>query len=153
MNCEEFRDRISAVMDGESSAEEKEALLAHRAGCTECDSYAAEIEKVDEILRAEPLPELPPELVERLKEIELEWTVPYVSWRPYVRDYLITAAAAIAVLSVSMMGAGYWRDIAIALIPAVAWASLLVRLTVKGVVPAGVDMLDARAVTLAHRPA
>ncbi len=153
MNCEEFRDKVSALIDGELPEDARKEMLAHRAACAECNRYATEIEHVDEILRAEPLPELPPELVERLKVIELEWTVPYVSWRPYVRDYLISAAAAIAVLSVSMMGAGYWRDIAIALIPAVAWASLLVRLTVKGVVPAGVDMLDARAVTLAHRPA
>ncbi len=153
MNCEEFRDKISALIDGELPEEERKEMLAHRTACAECDRYATEIEHVDEVLRAEPLPDLPPELVEKLKKIELEWTVPYVSWRPYVKDSLISAAAAVVVFTVSMMGAGYWRDIAIALIPAVAWAMVLARFTLKGLVPASIGLLEARALTLAHRPA
>lgn len=151
MNCEEFRMKVSAVIDGEISAGEKEALLSHRAACAACDWYFSEMEKVDAILRAQPLPELPPDLVARLKEIELEWTVPYVPWGSYVRDFVISAVAAAAILLVSTMGAEYWRDIAITLIPAAAWAAVLVRFTEKSVVPAGVGLLEARAFRLAQR--
>ncbi len=151
MNCEEFRDKVSALIDGELPRGQREEMLAHRAACADCDRYATEIEKVDEILRAHPLPEIPPELIERLEQIELDWTVPYVSWRPYVRDYLISAAAALGVLLISEMGAGYWSDIAVALIPAFAWAAFLVRLGVKRIVPASARLLAARALTLAHR--
>lgn len=151
MNCEVFRKKVSAVIDNEISTDERKNLLAHRAECVACDRYATEIEKVDAILRAQTFPELPPDLVARLKEIELEWTVPYVPWGPYVRDYLITVAGAVAILFVSMMGPGYWRDIAVTLIPAVAWAAVLVRLTVKGVVPAGAGLLEARELILAHK--
>ncbi len=144
MNCEEFKDKVSPMIDGELSEEEKGEFTAHRAGCASCDSYASEIEKVDALLKGAPLPDLPPELVDRLKEIELEWTVPPVRWGPYVREYLISVAAVAAVLFVSTMGAGYWKDVALTLIPAVAWAAVFVRLTVNGVVPAGFRILEAR---------
>src|SRR5512143_1044995 len=124
MNCEEFRTKVSAVIDGEVSAEEKEAFLEHRADCAACFRFASEIEKVDGILRAHPLPELPPDLVERLGEIEREWTVPPVPWGPYVRVYIISAVAAGAVIVGSMVSAEYWRALAATLIPAVAWAAV-----------------------------
>ena len=150
MNCKEFKEKVSPMIDGMLSTTEEQEFLTHRAGCAKCDRYAVGIEKVNALLKAHPLPELPPELVQRLGEIELAETVPEIPWGPYVRNFLIAGGGAAAVLSVATLGPGYWRDIVITIIPAVGWAAVLVRLNLKRIIPAGFSLLEARSLTLAH---
>ena len=149
MKCAEFESRFFLMLDGVLSRSEKKEMLAHRASCPACARYAAEYEKADELFRGYIYPELPPGLVQKLKEIELAETIPQVPWWPYATKLLIACATAAAVLGVGMIEAGPWKEAAMMLIPSVGWAAILMQLNVAKFIPGALKLLEARKVNLA----
>ena len=58
MTCDEYRELISAAMDGEADEEQLRALNAHLSECEECSEYAAELREISELLRSDlPVPD------------------------------------------------------------------------------------------------
>jgi anti-sigma factor RsiW len=69
MTCEEIREALSAVLDGESSSEERERVEAHLAICAACREADAELRAAMEGIRGLPRFE-PPARIRRKVMVE-----------------------------------------------------------------------------------
>jgi anti-sigma factor RsiW len=59
MNCDNWREDLSASIDGELPAGQRSALAAHLRGCPECRRLLRDFEETTALLRAEPVPAAP----------------------------------------------------------------------------------------------
>ena len=75
--CEEVQAELSAYLDGELTAQEKQALDAHLCLCNECNRVLAELELVRSSLSALPKVKAPPKLAHKVQtEINREASAP-----------------------------------------------------------------------------
>jgi anti-sigma factor RsiW len=68
MDCEEYRELISARQDGELSTEEEKKLINHLRHCPGCHEYAGDIEKLNEAMAAWPVEAFPLEIEHNILE-------------------------------------------------------------------------------------
>jgi len=86
MDCGTARELISAIADGESTADERALVGAHRSGCTACDTFGADVALLDRQLRirpAEPVPDLVAAVTARARPARLGrggWLRPALAW-------------------------------------------------------------------------
>jgi predicted anti-sigma-YlaC factor YlaD len=86
VRCEDARMAMSAVADGEATAEEGAAVAAHAATCPECAVYRAALERLDRRIRirpAEPVPDLVGSVTARARPARLGrggWLRPALAW-------------------------------------------------------------------------
>ena len=67
MECDDFRDALSARLDGEDPGLPTEALDAHLAGCRSCTAWSEELAALHRMVRvrtAEPVPDLTARIVD-----------------------------------------------------------------------------------------
>ncbi len=65
MRCEQTRDRIGALVDGELAAGEREAVIQHASECAECGNYRNELVRMrDHLQQAREI--APPKLLDRV---------------------------------------------------------------------------------------
>ncbi|MCK4605908.1 MAG: zf-HC2 domain-containing protein [candidate division Zixibacteria bacterium] len=64
MNCEQYRELISARVDGEIESEELDALEAHLEQCPECAAFARQVKQLQELAADSPLVLMPSEVEE-----------------------------------------------------------------------------------------
>ncbi|MGE5579554.1 MAG: DUF4349 domain-containing protein [Bacillota bacterium] len=114
MSCQVYEEMLSAYIDGELSAQDKEALEAHLAACGSCRSALSELRAVKAALASVPEEEVPPGLHEmimcsaiiekrgffaRLSERLSKWTA---------RQWIPAVAAAMVLVMFLSAGGGVW---------------------------------------------
>ena len=62
MNCEHYRQLISALVDKELNTEERGSLDVHLAECSECAQYAEQIRELDRLTSEWEASAMPPEI-------------------------------------------------------------------------------------------
>ncbi len=85
-DCETIREALSARADGEATADDIAAADAHLAHCVSCQGFAADMERVDRMVRirpAEPVPNLVASVTARARPASLGrggWLRPALAW-------------------------------------------------------------------------
>ncbi len=99
MLCEESLDVLEAYVDGDLPAEESFRLQRHLEGCPACAADLVLAEKIQRELRTLPLPDCPPEILEKVREAGRGEVVAFPR-RERTLGRRIAAVAAALVLSV-----------------------------------------------------
>ena len=75
--CEEWKEQLALLLAGVLPSTDRKALDEHTQSCSACSAVLAEYYVIDEYLRrsfaVEPLPDLPPQLVEIWRTEEEKW--------------------------------------------------------------------------------
>jgi len=85
-DCETIREALSARADGEATSDDIALADAHVAHCVACRSFAADMERVDRMVRirpAEPVPSLVASVTARARPARLGrngWLRPALAW-------------------------------------------------------------------------
>jgi predicted anti-sigma-YlaC factor YlaD len=85
-NCEAVRELSSARSDGEATRDEIAEIDAHLAGCPDCRSFVADLERLDRLVRVrpvEPVPDLVGAVTARSRPARLGrggWLRPALAW-------------------------------------------------------------------------
>lgn len=96
--CADWQEDLSALLDGELDRERRAEVRAHLEGCTRCSARLGALRRVDDLLAAAPLPDLPDGLVERvLRRVAAPGRS--VSPRPRLGAPAVAALAAAAALA------------------------------------------------------
>jgi anti-sigma factor RsiW len=66
MNCEDFKERLSALLDGELAS--NDALTAHEASCPDCRTFHEQLILLNDTLEHLPHPNPSPDLAARVKD-------------------------------------------------------------------------------------
>lgn len=86
MDCGVARELISSTADGESTAQERALLDAHRSTCASCGAFALDVAVLDRRIRirsAEPVPDLVADVTARSRPARLGrggWLRPALAW-------------------------------------------------------------------------
>ncbi len=109
MRCEEFREHLSAFLDGETAAELGRAMTAHAA---ECDRCRRELEwlarSVEAVVAALPVLEPPPRLWEAIAG-EIQPAPSPSFWESlFTSRRFVFAGAAAAGVVLAALGTGLW---------------------------------------------
>jgi predicted anti-sigma-YlaC factor YlaD len=86
IDCETTREALSARADGEATSDEVALADAHLAHCVACRRYAADVERIDRLIRvrpAEPVPSLVASVTARARPARLGrggWLRPALAW-------------------------------------------------------------------------
>lgn len=86
IDCDATREALSARADGEATSEEAALADAHLRGCVACRRYAADMERIDRLVRvrpAEPVPSLVAAVTARARPARLGrggWLRPALAW-------------------------------------------------------------------------
>jgi predicted anti-sigma-YlaC factor YlaD len=86
IDCETVRGALSARADGEATTDEIATADAHLTRCPACRSFAADVERVDRMVRirpAEPVPDLVASVTARARPARLGrggWLRPALAW-------------------------------------------------------------------------
>lgn len=107
MNCEEFRELISARLDGELSPEEARDLEAHLEQCGDCAAFLQELEHLQALAQESPSASMPSDVQRAI----LRQTSQRATWlrRIFTGHYRIprpvvwAAAAALLVLAADVV--------------------------------------------------
>ena len=101
MTCEQCRDRISDLLEGDLGPAEELEVRAHSSGCAECGRALEETQLIVRALRETPELEPPAELRERLRgipEVASPQVAGFWSRRRYVMAGVAAAAAAMLIV-------------------------------------------------------
>lgn len=99
LHCEESLDILEAYVDGDLPAAEADRLREHLEACPSCAAELALAEKVQRELRTLPLPDCPPEILEKVRQAGKGAVVPFPR-RERTIGRRIAAVAAALLLSV-----------------------------------------------------
>ena len=66
MKCEQYRELISARLDGELEPDELKALDAHQQQCSECAAFARQVKQLQELAADSPTAAMPSEVEEAI---------------------------------------------------------------------------------------
>jgi len=66
MHCDQVRPLLSASLDGELTARERQSLEAHLERCPDCTAYREKINRVGRLFREMEIPALSPDLTGRI---------------------------------------------------------------------------------------
>src|SRR5471030_822583 len=105
MSCDQCRERVSAGLDGEASADERAAADAHLAGCGACRVWASEAQRLGRRLRvriADPVPDLSSAVVAAAGDLRHQRRK--ARGRTAVRVGLVVVAAAQLTLALPNLG-------------------------------------------------
>lgn len=86
MECARVRELISALADGEASADERSVVAGHLDDCVSCRTFAARVARLDRQVRvrpAEPVPDLVASVTARVRPAQLGrggWMRPALAW-------------------------------------------------------------------------
>ncbi len=86
IDCETIREALSARADGEATSDEIALADAHLTSCVACRSFAADMERLDRLVRirpAEPVPSLVASVTARARPARLGrggWMRPALAW-------------------------------------------------------------------------
>ncbi|HUS41239.1 MAG TPA: zf-HC2 domain-containing protein [Ilumatobacteraceae bacterium] len=86
IDCESTREALSARADGEATSDDLAATEAHLIHCSSCRQYAADVERIDRMIRirpAEPVPSLVASVTARARPARLGrggWLRPALAW-------------------------------------------------------------------------
>jgi predicted anti-sigma-YlaC factor YlaD len=99
MRCEDWRDAISAQMDGEDPGVEEGAVERHLAGCAACSAFADRSPHVTRLARVRPAEDLPDVLPGLLAALDAGESrpVPQRAWQLVARDAVRLALAVLGV--------------------------------------------------------
>jgi anti-sigma factor RsiW len=97
--CEESLEALEAYLDGDLPVEESFRLQRHLEGCPSCAAELVLAEKIQRELRTLPLPDCPPEVLEKVRQAGRGEVVPFPR-RERTLGRRIAAVAAALVLSV-----------------------------------------------------
>ncbi len=95
MTCEQFRDRMSDVLDGQLPDPEVKAWEAHRATCPTCAALWEAIGVVDAWLREAPPVLPPPDLSPRILR-RVRWQARWERWGGFALFFMVGLGMAIA---------------------------------------------------------
>ncbi|MEA3399929.1 MAG: zf-HC2 domain-containing protein [Armatimonadota bacterium] len=102
--CERIQAQLSALLDGELTAEEAAGCHQHLDGCAECSRRYQELAAARELLRATPDPEPPDGLLSAIRaEAAMELRRPATIFQRFQTPVLVAAAAAAAVLAITVL--------------------------------------------------
>lgn len=102
--CDKFVGDLSALIDGELTASSRAEIEAHVAGCTDCRTRVAELQKLSAGIAALPKVQPPPEfladvrrrIAKRDRRPEAHWWIRMI-WSPWV-ELPVKVAAIVAIL-------------------------------------------------------
>jgi predicted anti-sigma-YlaC factor YlaD len=100
--CDTAREILSAQLDGEATADERERLHVHLTGCTDCQQLWARYLQLDRRVRlrpAEAVPDLRPAILTRSRPAVL-------GWHGWMRPALVWVALVLVVQNVTALVAG-----------------------------------------------
>lgn len=97
--CEESLESLEAFLDGDLPAEEAARLQRHLEGCPSCAAELSLVRKIQSELRTLPLPDCPPEVLEKVRKAGKGEVVAFPR-RERTLGRRIAAVAAALVLSV-----------------------------------------------------
>ena len=86
IDCETTREALSARADGEATSDDLALADAHLVHCVACQRYAADVERIDRLIRirpAEPVPSLVASVTARARPARLGrggWLRPALAW-------------------------------------------------------------------------
>lgn len=86
IDCETIREALSARADGEAASDDLALADAHLVHCVACRRYAADVERIDRLIRirpAEPVPSLVASVTARARPARLGrggWLRPALAW-------------------------------------------------------------------------
>ncbi len=86
LDCEAIREILSARADGEATGDDISLADAHLAGCHDCLGFAADMDRIDRMVRirpAEPVPSLVASVTARARPARLGrggWLRPALAW-------------------------------------------------------------------------
>jgi predicted anti-sigma-YlaC factor YlaD len=103
--CDQCREKVSAALDREASAEDVAAADAHLAGCPECRAWASQAERLGRRLRvriADPVPDLSSTVAAAAGHLRRQRRT--VDRRTAVRFGLVGVAAAQLALALPALG-------------------------------------------------
>jgi anti-sigma factor RsiW len=103
MNCEAFRDRVDAFLDGELGADERAAMEAHAADCRSCAREMELARRIRDGLHALPVFGAPARVLETAaREAASSKVVPLRARRAVRPRILAAVAAALALVSLAV---------------------------------------------------
>ena len=100
--CEEALESLEAFLDGDLPAGEATRFQRHLDGCSSCAAELALARKIQSELRALPLPDCPPEVLEKVREAGRGEVVAF----PRRERTLVRRIAAVAAALVLSVGGG-----------------------------------------------
>ncbi len=74
MSCDQYKEIISAMLDGEAEDNEKKQIDEHIRDCNECRSYLFEAAVVNRVLMADDLISLPSDIENNIKSLTIKKT-------------------------------------------------------------------------------
>ena len=86
IDCEAIREALSARADGEATSDDLAVADVHLVHCVACQRYAADVERIDRLIRirpAEPVPSLVASVTARARPARLGrggWLRPALAW-------------------------------------------------------------------------
>lgn len=102
--CEQWEERLSALLDGELSEAERRELTEHLAGCGACRAYLADLTAIHEAMEAVPAPEgFARSVMDRVAHTKQDAGRKVIPWR---RWGLLAACCALAALGLWQFRAG-----------------------------------------------
>jgi hypothetical protein len=91
MNCEEFEQRLTLLVYGEISAEQRAACEAHAASCAKCRTAREQVERLHAVLGERPRREPMPEFVVQCRQtLEEALDHEQMGWHGLVRQWFST---------------------------------------------------------------
>jgi anti-sigma factor RsiW len=123
MRCEQIRDRVGPLLDGEISGDEGRALAMHMEGCPACSRHRRDLEALRRriVLAREPAPRALAHRVRGRLAVDVATPVvaPGVTWphpirlgwtraRQYIYFYLRQAAAVALVAAIAVVATAWW---------------------------------------------
>jgi predicted anti-sigma-YlaC factor YlaD len=99
MRCEDWRDAISARMDGEDSGIEADAIERHLVGCAACRAFAERAPHITRLARVRPAEDVPDVLPGLLAALDagVSRPAPRRTWRAVARDVVRVALAGLGI--------------------------------------------------------
>jgi hypothetical protein len=100
------RELISAYLDDELAVEERQAVDRHLALCERCRRDLASLKVLARAVADEPVPDLPPDLAERIGRRIDASALPF----PKRRRYLVPASIAATIGAIGLLAVVQWRQ-------------------------------------------